>query len=95
MNGPRPISDSEAMSQEGPLDDEDEVDDVDRIEGSGDIVSVPEADENQRLDQVCLVDDERESENMGLFRVQISAMKLEVIMKEVFSVVLGNVNPNE
>ena len=56
MNGPRPISDSEVLSQDGPLDDEEEIDDVDRIEASGDIVSVPEVDENQRLDQVCFVD---------------------------------------
>ena len=59
MNGPRPASDSDVLSRDDPVDENEELDDVDRIEASGDIVSVPEMDENQRLDQVCLLRSER------------------------------------
>ncbi|CAF5124342.1 unnamed protein product, partial [Rotaria sp. Silwood1] len=33
------------------VDDEDELGDADRVEASGDIVSVPEIDEQQRIEQ--------------------------------------------
>lgn len=56
MNGPRPASDSDVLSRDEPVDDDEGLDDIDRIEASGDIVSVPEIDENQRLDQVCPFD---------------------------------------
>lgn len=48
----RPASESEVLSKDEPLDDEDELDDADRIETSGDIVSVPEMDEQQQIEQV-------------------------------------------
>ncbi|CAF4971679.1 unnamed protein product, partial [Rotaria socialis] len=41
-NAPRSASDSENASKDEPVDDEDEIGDADRIEPSGDIVSVPE-----------------------------------------------------
>lgn len=59
MNGPRPASDSDVLSRDDAVDEGEELDDVDRIEASGDIVSVPEMDENQRLDQVCFLRSER------------------------------------
>ena len=50
-NAPRPLSGSDVGSKDEPLDDEDnEMVDPDRVETSGDIVSVPEMDE--RIDQV-------------------------------------------
>jgi hypothetical protein len=54
-NAPRPSSGSEVLSKDAPNGDEDDdIDDIDRVETSGDILSVPELDdEQQQLDQVC------------------------------------------
>jgi hypothetical protein len=54
-NAPRPSSGSEVLSKDAPNGDEDDddIDDIDRVEASGDIVSVPELDEENQLDQVC------------------------------------------
>ncbi len=43
------------LSKDAPNGDEDDdIDDIDRVETSGDILSVPELDdEQQQLDQVC------------------------------------------
>ncbi|CAF5096098.1 unnamed protein product, partial [Rotaria sp. Silwood1] len=48
---PRPSSSAEGESKDEPVDDEDELGDADRVEASGDIVSVPEIDEQQRIEQ--------------------------------------------
>ncbi len=56
-NAPRPSSASEVLSKDEPADEEDEFGDTDRIEMSGDIVSVPEIDDQQqRIDQVYYLD---------------------------------------
>ncbi len=52
-NAPRPSSASDVLSKDEPDDEQDELDDADRIETSGDIISVPEIDEQQeQIDQV-------------------------------------------
>lgn len=52
---PRPLSETENLSKNEPLDDEDELGDADRIDGVGDFVSVPELDDQQhRMEQVCI-----------------------------------------
>jgi hypothetical protein len=84
MNAPRASSVSEVLSKDEALDDEDELEDPDRIETSGDIISGPEMDEQQRIDQVCSLDEDFYSKKMLMIRVPIWVMKSEVIMKEVF-----------
>ncbi|CAF3320953.1 unnamed protein product [Rotaria socialis] len=67
-NAPRSASDSENASKDEPVDDEDEIGDADRIEPSGDIVSVPEIDEQQqRIEQGSDFGDDIESDNEGSF----------------------------
>ncbi|CAF3579709.1 unnamed protein product [Rotaria sp. Silwood1] len=64
---PRPSSSAEGESKDEPVDDEDELGDADRVEASGDIVSVPEIDEQQRIEQGSDFGDEIESDNEGSF----------------------------
>ena len=85
FNAPRPKSDSESLAREEQVENEDEIGDADRGETSGDIISVPEIDEQQRIDQVSnhhrLIKILNES---FLRRAQISVMKSKVTMKEAF-----------
>ncbi len=95
-NAPRPSSGSEVLSGDAPEGDEDdEIGDGDRVETSGDIVSVAELDDQEQLDQVCYYFLLITKEKISLSRVQILVMKSEVIMKEVFLVVLENRKQNE
>jgi len=56
-NAPRPSSASEVSSKDEPVAEEDEFADTDRNQMSGDIVSVPEIDDQQqRIDQVYYLD---------------------------------------
>ncbi|CAF1079468.1 unnamed protein product [Rotaria sordida] len=64
---PRPSSGAEDVSKDEPLDDEDEIGDVDQVEALGDIVSVPEIDEQQRIEQGSDFGDEIGSDNEGSF----------------------------